>query len=55
MLYLQPLFTLPTAPNILRQREYADDGMITARSDSLEKNCRALEQEFQNVRQWCKN
>ena len=55
MLYLQPLFTLPTGPNILRHRGYADDGRITARSDRLEKNCRALEQEFQKVRQWCKN
>ena len=53
MLYLQPLFSTSAAPGVLRRKGYADDGRITAKSDCLEKNCRTLEREFLDVRQWC--
>ena len=30
-------------------------GLITAKSDNLEKNCHILEKELLDVRQWCEN
>ncbi len=53
MLYMQPLFGDKATTGALRRQGYADDGRITATSQSLVENCRVLEKELSKVLEWC--
>jgi hypothetical protein len=52
MLFLQPLFSAHVIRSMQRAG-YADDGKVSARSKTLERNSEILALELANAAEWC--